>query len=368
MNDLLYILEHLYNQLECFLFCGDDQFKSLIKVLLLFEVCFLMLITFLSLGIRLVRDHIRIKEEQFKNTIHRKIEKVLLGGRAPIAPTLNRKLRKPFILVPVLESFDHFHQSKRWSQLKTSIIEKYLLIKVHSYANSGNWKKRNFALRIYQLDLGLFPEGWVIDSLNDELPLNQIHAALCVGELGSKAAVNSLLTQLVDAGRFGRLAYEDALIQGNSDSLEWVKERYVIEEDVKIRRVCLDILSQKMEAGVLPHIIKDLKSDAFELKLAATRALGSQPSEESLVELSKLVKDESWVVRATTIKSLGRLGDQRIIPMLATGLRDSNWWVRLNSAMALLDMEELGMKVLKMQDPEIDKYAYQMARYILALK
>ncbi len=353
---------------DCLIFCREKGFENLVQFLLVFEVFFLIVITLISLGIRLIREHIQTKKQQFTTQVRRKIERVLQDNRVLKVPRLNHKQRSVSVLLPLLEDYSEYHQSQYWNQLKSELIKTYLMPKVKRLSKSRNWKKRNQVLRIYQLDLRLFPEEWIISALDDPLTLNQIHAALCVGQLGTRASVNALLNQLMHSGRFGKLAFEDALLQGNPQSIRWVKERYLEEPDIDVRKICLDILAQKLETGIVSQIEKDLANPNFELRLAAARALGAQPSEASLGALGRSFKDENWVVRATTAKSLGRLGDQRAVPLLAHGLRDSNWWVRLNSAMALLDFDDLGTRVLRMQDPAVDNYAYEMARYVLALK
>ena len=117
----------------------------------------------------------------------------------------------------------------------------------------------------------------------------------------------------------------------------------------------------------MAEIEKDLHSEEMELKLAAARALGNQPSQRAITCLKDLLSDDLWVVRATAAKSLGRIGDNLVVPHLVKGLRDREWWVRMNSAVSLGQLGDLGKQMLRLQDPDVDPYAYDMAQYVLAL-
>jgi hypothetical protein len=52
---------------------------------------------------------------------------------------------------------------------------------------------------------------------------------------------------------------------------------------------------------------------------------------------------------------------------LAQALRDPSWWVRLRAGLTLRRLGAPGIDILGQTDPDEDRFAFEMAQYVLGL-
>jgi|TARA_B100001250_G_scaffold96976_1_gene81234 HEAT repeat protein len=89
------------------------------------------------------------------------------------------------------------------------------------------------------------------------------------------------------------------------------------------------------------ELIKGLKDDARESRLAAIQAVGMVRSEEAVMDLIHIVKKSDYQdERLAATMSLGFIGDDRSIPMLNELLEDDEPNIRWDAAIALAKMGE----------------------------
>jgi len=89
------------------------------------------------------------------------------------------------------------------------------------------------------------------------------------------------------------------------------------------------------------ELIKGLKDDARESRLAAIQAVGMVRSEKAVMDLIDIVKKSDYQdERLAATMSLGFIGDDRSIPMLNELLEDDEPNIRWDAAIALAKMGE----------------------------
>ena len=89
------------------------------------------------------------------------------------------------------------------------------------------------------------------------------------------------------------------------------------------------------------ELIKGLRDDARESRLAAIQAVGMVRSEEAVMDLIHIVKKSDYQdERLAATMSLGFIGDDRSIPMLNELLEDDEPNIRWDAAIALAKMGE----------------------------
>ncbi len=366
MNLLKAIVEYFTLKYQELL-AGTLSFSDIVEVILIAEFLFLCIVAFTSYGVRVYRSVSSTIREIQVTGVMKNLERALrqnhFSGRIEI-PWYAQRLS---VMVQVLEKLDLYYSSELWQRHKVELSGFYLKKKTIRGLRSWSWKKRNLALRSILLHLELYSEDLVLKALADPYSLNRIHAALCAAKFASKKSINSLIDLMYDSGRFGEFAFQDALKQSSPTALDWVCERYENESNPRIRKICLEILGHKIKDGIIDRIILDCESENRELRLSAIRSLGYQPSKKSLNLLCKKMTDTDWLVRSNAAKSLGKLGDFNAAPYLVKGLQDKEWWVRMNSGIALGNLGVNGRRVLTMQDPDLDRYADDMAQYVLAM-
>jgi hypothetical protein len=104
-----------------------------------------------------------------------------------------------------------------------------------------------------------------------------------------------------------------------------------------------------------------------EVRIQATRALGSFPHRDSIAALERLAVDAAWEVRAQAARSVGMIADPRTLPLLQACLRDAVWWVRLRAALGLMRFAGPGRNVLLAAEIGADPAPRDTARLILGM-
>ena len=72
-------------------------------------------------------------------------------------------------------------------------------------------------------------------------------------------------------------------------------------------------------------------------------------------------------VRTQAASSLGVIRAVNARGVLHAALRDGNWWVRLRAGIALRQLGPSGIAVLRDLQDGTDRFAREMARYVLGL-
>ncbi len=132
-------------------------------------------------------------------------------------------------------------------------------------------------------------------------------------------------------------------------------------------RLLLDIASHLADPGLLEAVLSNADSDDVEIRIAVARVVGRIPHRLAVRALFHLLDDPEWPVRAQAAAGLGIVGSGHAVRPLLRRLEDPSWWVRLRAALSLRRIEPEGRAALETVDAERDPYAYQMARYALAL-
>jgi HEAT repeat protein len=142
------------------------------------------------------------------------------------------------------------------------------------------------------------------------------------------------------------------------------------------RSEIVEALIRRLEGGdreqlgtpvLSPHVLAHVTAIDLEVRIAAARALASFPNASSSAALATLLDDPAWQVRAQAAAALGEIGARETLERLDRALTDPSWWVRLRAALALRRLGRGGVAILEARRPEDDRYAYEMARYVLEL-
>lgn len=104
-----------------------------------------------------------------------------------------------------------------------------------------------------------------------------------------------------------------------------------------------------------------------DVRLAVAKVLKRLGDESSVIKLLTMLRDPDWRVRAQAARGLGSIGDERAVPELARSLTDQSWWVRFRAGLALSHMGELGREALASAENLPDRYARDMAAFVIGL-
>ncbi len=272
----------------------------------------------------------------------------------------------PFLL-PTILKIDEEIKDAHWNKMKEAIFETLLLPLAQKLTYAKRWTKRIQAAGCFLLIADKKNEQHLLYLLRDSTPIIQYSAAYSAAKLGTAQCTNAIIDEMNKVNRFLRIPFHEALLRGDKQAFRYLESRLESDENPYTRVSCLEILSDHMNAHIAELARKNLYATSKNLRLAAIRALGHYSDAESISSLIHLLKDPEWEIRAIAARSLGYLGAKEALSELSPLLKDKTWWVRMNSAIALKRLGKEGRKILEEQKAQEDRYAYEMAQYVLKL-
>lgn len=161
----------------------------------------------------------------------------------------------------------------------------------------------------------------------DPIPYLRKYAALRLGELGDKKAIEYLLAGIRDENIEVRMASAQALGKLADESLVEKMIETLKDSNDYLREQTIQVLSSMGELSV-PPLIRSLKSHNWMLPYCAVRALGLIKDKRSIKALIDLVEDDSnvYVQKAAidALEKMGKEGEEE----LSAGLSHESGYVR----------------------------------------
>ena len=144
----------------------------------------------------------------------------------------------------------------------------------------------------------------------DPIPYLRKYAALRLGELGDKKAIEYLLGGIRDENIEVRMASAQALGKLGDESLVERMIETLKDSNDYLREQTIQVLSSMGELSV-PPLIRTLKSNNWMLPYSAVRALGLIKDSRAIKALIELIEDDSNVyVQKAAIEALEKMGPQ----------------------------------------------------------
>ncbi len=203
--------------------------------------------------------------------------------------------------------------------------------------------------------------------LDDRSPAVRLSAATALERLPSPGLAAALLERAVASHGAERNHLVEILVQSETLVAPVITARLSQTADNETLRVLLRLASRVGDPALLTYVVPHASSESLEVRIAAATALRSFPHPQTSNTLRRLLTDRAWEVRARAAASLGIIGAVEAIGDLEMALCDPNWWVRLRSAIALRLVGPMGVEALRAVQAEIDRYAFDMAQYVLCL-
>ena len=151
----------------------------------------------------------------------------------------------------------------------------------------------------------------LVKSLTSEsIPYIRKYAALKLGEIGDKRAIEYLIAAVADENMEVRMAAAKSLGKLGDESLVEKLISTLKDSNEYLREQTIQSLIQMGELAV-PSLIKALKSDDWMLPYCAIKALSRIDDERTIKALVNLLEDDSNVyVQKAAIEALEKLGKQ----------------------------------------------------------
>ncbi|NGX54559.1 MAG: hypothetical protein KR126chlam2_00172 [Chlamydiae bacterium] len=343
-------------------------FYNSIKWTLIIEILIVVLVGAFGISLHWILTSRKKKLRALRKDLESYLAKMVEQEERFDSVNFPRKFLKVSLLVPVIVEMDAKQESSSWKTLRNSIEEKYLLSKARKLAYSRRWTRQLIAVRCFALSPRIDDEKYLLHLLNNKVPIIKYVAAHATATLGTSSSIDAILTVMNEATRYLRHPFHDALVKGGEKVFHYLEQRLEKETNSYTRVSCIEVLASNMNDHIASLIEKDLTCSHKNLRIAAIRALGHYKGAHTTRLLLPLLNDSEWEIRALAARSLGYLDIKKALKQISELLKDNVWWVRMNAAMALKKMGSEGEAILNSQNPKVDRYAYEIAQYALALQ
>jgi len=236
------------------------------------------------------------------------------------------------------------------------------------------WWRRLSAARVLSWTAGPEQVPALARLLADRHPAVAGAALLAARRVRLPGLLDPLLDELRSprSDRPGRLSFLLEVVAGYGEEVVDPVRRELAgraEEAVTVR--LLRLAGRLGDPRLAPGIGSILREGGLEERINAARALSGIPDAANVPEataaLRGALQDPAWQVRAQATTALGKLGAGQAAGDLRRALSDPAWWVRLRAALALRALGPRGADILGSVTREEDRYAHDMAEYVLGL-
>jgi len=207
----------------------------------------------------------------------------------------------------------------------------------------------------------------VHELLGDPAPAVRLVAATALERLPSPGLASAMLERAIASHGAERNHLIEILADSDTLVLPVMTQRLAQPADDEALGVLLTLTGRLGFTSLLAYIVPHASSESVEVRIATANCLRNFPHPQTSNALRRLLTDRSWEVRARAAASLGPIGAIEAIDDLVFALRDPNWWVRLRSAISLRLIGPYGVEALRSLPPGEDRFAADMAGYILDL-
>jgi len=238
---------------------------------------------------------------------------------------------------------------------------------VRSHARSRLWWKRLAAARLLSIagreeDLPL-----ARPLIADRHPAIKVAAIQIVRRLRDRSILETVLQEAISARPVVRRYLFDTVVSVRADLVPVLAERLERSDTTEDLRALVTLAGELSAVELFERLLEYVGHDSLEIRVAAARALSGYPHPRTEAALTAFLHDREWQVRTQAASSLGVIRAVNARDALHAALRDGNWWVRLRAGIALRQLGPAGSRVLTEVQAGADRFAQEMARYVLGL-
>jgi hypothetical protein len=337
--------------------------NTIVIYLLVIEILLILFFIILIPIHRILLFYRKTADDRKKEELSQTIISSLEGKELP--PLYLSKFRDLKNLLLTLETFEYRIRGKEWEALKDKIVKAYLLPIARKKANSFSWVKRNFAARCFALCSLQKDEKIQLKLINDPIFLVRSIAALALVRLEHKQGILEVIKQMSREKGYAHFFYRDLLLKCSKKQFEWIQEIAEQEKDPLIHLTCLELLTERGIVKIPNYLREDAHSDHVNIRLQAVKILARNPQEDSRAILIKSTEDPIPEIREEAVSGLQYFASNEVFSKLTEALRDSVWLVRLKAAQTLKKMGQKGIEILKDQNQNTNKNAYEVSQAVL---
>jgi HEAT repeat protein len=201
----------------------------------------------------------------------------------------------------------------------------------------------------------------------DRHPAIKVAGIQVVRRIKDFSLLQTVLDEAMSAQPVVRRYLFDTLVSVRQVLVPVLDERIAKAETIGELRALITLGGELAAVELFDRLLSYVDHEELEIRVAVARALGSYPHPRSEETLTAFLTDAQWQVRTQAASSLGLIRALGARDALRLALSDSDWWVRLRAAVALRQLGLAGTHLLTEAQRGSDRFAQEMARYVLGL-
>ncbi len=296
------------------------------------------------------------------------IEQVVAGRLAPEAFAAGLSGHRTPMVAAALQEAAGRARGEAWERLTAAVHQSgWFQRALRHRAGSRWWWRRLVAARLLATVGDERDVPSAVELLGDRHPGVRLAAVQLVKRLPHPDLLESFLDHAIEAPRVARQHYFDALTAVRDLLVPILLRRLERPGSAYELRAILTLAGQMASPELLDHLLAYADTPSPDARTQVARALGSYPDPRARDALLALLGDPVWEVRTQAAASLGAIRAPEARDGLKRALSDQNWWVRLRAAIALRQLGATGVEVLREVRGGADRFADEMAGYMLGL-
>ena len=338
-------------------------FVKIIVILQIFLIISLIIFEYV------VKSHYFSRENrQHKRNSEMKDILIVLAQHSP--PSIDENTAKYFSrfissLLSVIPAFRETYLAPQ-TELMQQLIEQILKPSARRLAPSIHWFNRYLAVNCFYYGFDTIDEPILIHLIEDKTLLVSLNAAHIGFNHPNPQIINKIIDHYAEKRHLQQSSFIETITNEMPEVSTIISNRLLNEHDVYVKIFCYRLLTKlPTDHQIISTAEQDIMSPHKELKIATLNYLGQFHQPETIRMIRTHLADTDWETRAITAKLLGKLKDQNAVSLLDNSLKDPKYWVRLNAAQALAEIGNEGIAILKAQDPNVDRFAYEISQEIL---
>lgn len=326
----------------------------------------LIIIIFLTTFYLRATIYYKIKNEQkLTRSITRFLVKLI-----PLYKEFNEKnffssWRRLDILLPIIRTLDKEVDNDKWANIRIVYLQSIILPLAKTGAVSNDWELRCLAAESFALYSTESEESYIIKLVTDEVALIRYSALAAAILLGSEAAINLIIMQMIEETWMTQSIYLSKFDKASVSTRIYVENCLKNSSNLKIRAACYHILVKYPPHKAGWDLNPDIYSKSMNVKIAALKFISYTDRDAAIPKLLDMLEDTQWQVRTVAIHCLSNLKVDEAMTQISFSLKDTNKWVGLAAAEALYDFGEKGVQILESQNIVFNRAAYNVANHVL---
>lgn len=284
-----------------------------------------------------------------------------------VMPSCTRSQK--LLLLKELDAFNQRFSGEEWNTVKENLIQKYLIQAAREKTSSRDWVKRAYAAQVLVLSPSIEDKEAFLKLVEDPVFLVRRLVVPAIVKLKIKEGLVKILEWMGKEKGYSHYFYRDMLLFAPmQEGYDWIEGLAGSSDNQKLQLACLEIYSGRMQALKSDFLNKSIQSENEDVRFAALKVYARNPQRESVEILLRFVNDPNESIRKEAMLGLEHFRSAQTLKALEIGLSDPAWLVRTQAAEALKKMGTLGLEILKKQNPDLNKNAFEAANFILQIE